>query len=113
MNIFKFAEGNGKTDLYMICVASPQIFDTLPITVVGGSLHMIESHLFGLDYPDYLRMARDIYGGTIVGKNSLFPIVFFKDKEKAQPLLDELNSRANQALKEWRKVNEKKIQNKT
>lgn len=105
MKVFDLFSGINDTSASIIRIVSKEVLSTLPITVVGGSLHMLESHLFNMDYSDYLRMQRDVYGGTIIGKNSLFPFVYFYDKDKAQTLVDELNKRVTKALKVWKEAN--------
>lgn len=100
MKVFELYDSPYKTGFYIIKMND---FKKLPITVVVGSLHMIQSALFNMDYADYLRMERDVYGATLVGKNSLFPISYYTDKERAQKLVDELNKRITIALKEREK----------
>lgn len=63
-----------------------------------GSYNIIGARLMGLDYPDYLRMCRDIYGAEIVGKDSIYPFSVFKLSKDLDNLINELNNRANLIL---------------
>lgn len=64
-----------------------------------GSFGIICARLMGLSYPNYLRLCRDRYGATIIGKNNYYPFVFFTKSEKANELLKILNARAKEVLK--------------
>lgn len=59
-----------------------------------GSYHLIQARLMNLPYAQYLRMCRDVCGAEIIGKNSMYPVAYFKDKTKVKGLVDLLNSRA-------------------
>ena len=63
------------------------------IRSVKGSYHVYGARLFGISYADYLRMLRDRYGATIVGKNQTYPVAYFENKEKANEVITELNKR--------------------
>ena len=63
-----------------------------------GSFNVICARLFGITYPEFLRMCRDYFGAEIIGKNSLYPIAYFKLSQELQDLLDQLNARANFVL---------------
>ena len=64
----------------------------------NGSFALIGARLFGLTYPQFLRMCRDCFGAEIVGKGSKYPIAYFKQSEGLKALIDELNARANMVL---------------
>lgn len=63
-----------------------------------GSYNLICARLFNLDYPDYLRMCRDCFGAEIVGKNSMYPVAYFKRSKELDALIELLNARANLVL---------------
>ena len=48
------------------------------------------ARVLGLEFPDYLRMARDEYNATIYGKKG-YPYIQFDSKEDAQKLCKLLN----------------------
>lgn len=75
-----------------------------PITgMESGTAFKIEALLFNLSYPDFLRMARDNYNGTITGKNCLYPMLTFQDKAAAGRLVKELNIRMSSVMERWEK----------
>lgn len=63
-----------------------------------GSFGVICARLFGITYPDYLRMCRDHFGAEIIGKGSLYPVPYFKRSKELMDLVDQLNARANLVL---------------
>lgn len=63
------------------------------INRIEGSYHVYEARLFGLSYSQYLRMLRDKYGVTIIGKGQTYPVAYFLDLDKANEVITELNKR--------------------
>lgn len=63
-----------------------------------GSYNVIQARLFGLSYPQFLRMCRDCFGAEIIGKGSLYPVAYFKFSKQLVDLVDSLNARANMIL---------------
>lgn len=63
-----------------------------------GSFNVIAARLMGLTYPNYLRMCRDCFGAEIVGKDSMYPVAYFKLSQSLVDLIDNLNARANLVL---------------
>ena len=63
-----------------------------------GSFNVIGARLMGLTYANYLRMCRDKYGAEIIGKNSTYPVAYFKLSQGVLDLIEELNARANLVL---------------
>lgn len=72
--------------------------DMFHLTGTKGSYHLIQARLMNLPYAQYLRMCRDVCGAEIIGKNSMYPVAYFKDKNKAKGLVNLLNSRATLVL---------------
>ena len=68
-------------------------YPLLPLKGTKGSYNLLASRLMNLSYADFLRMCRDLYGAEIIGKNSMYPIVYFPNSKIGQPLIDELNKR--------------------
>ena len=90
---------NGK---YMIT----PIHDNFFLESTEGSFNIIGARLFNLSYANYLRMCRDIYGAELYGKNTIYVVPYFKEKSgKTKELLEELNNRANEVLKNRNKNN--------
>lgn len=63
-----------------------------------GSFNILPARLCGLIYSDYLRMCRDCFGAEIIGKNSKYPVAYFKRSKELDALIDNLNARANLVL---------------
>ena len=63
-----------------------------------GSFNLIQARLCGLTYPQYLRMCRDCFGAEIIGKDSMYPVAYFKRSKELDALIDNLNARANLVL---------------
>ena len=74
------------------------IHENFHLNSTNGSFAVICARLFNLDYPDYLRMCRDCFGAEIIGKNSMYPIAYFKRSKELDALVDLLNARANLVL---------------
>lgn len=60
-----------------------------------SSYNVYQARAFGLTYGSYLKMARDLYNGTIIGKGHKYPMVIFDNEEDVKRLVDELNIRFN------------------
>lgn len=73
-------------------------FDKYPLQISGGSFSVIGARVMGLSYPSYLRMCRDIFGAEIEGKNSLYPVAYFKYGEGLHALIKHLNARMESLL---------------
>lgn len=63
-----------------------------------GSYNVIQARLMGLTYAQYLRMCRDCFGAEIIGKDSNYPVAYFKRSEELEGLIALLNMRANLVL---------------
>ena len=73
--------------------------DELPFMYPKGSYNVLKARLFGLEYAEFLRMARDNYSATLIGQTG-YIIEKFKDRNNASKLCIELNKRINQILEE-------------
>ena len=78
-------------------VISP-VHDKFYLKYTTGSFSIICARLMNLSYAQYLRFCRDICGGTITGKGSMYPGVHFPKGERVQALCRLLDSRANLIL---------------
>ena len=74
------------------------VLDNFHLDSTSGSFNVICARLFNLDYPQYLRMCRDCFGAEIIGKNSMYPVAYFKRSKELDALSDNLNARANLVL---------------
>ena len=74
------------------------VFENFHLDSTSGSFNVICARLFNLDYPQYLRMCRDCFGAEIIGKNSIYPVAYFKRSKELDALIDNLNARANLVL---------------
>ena len=74
------------------------IHDNFHLDHTEGSFNVICARLFGISYPQYLRMCRDCFGAEIIGKGSKYPIAYFKLSKELSDLIENLNARANLVL---------------
>ena len=86
-------------------------FDKLPEMCTTGSFNLLPARLLNLTYAQYLRFCRDIVGGEIVGKNSMYPVAYFSKTITTNAFVRLLNSRMNLVIWErehpdWREHQE-------
>ena len=74
------------------------VHENFHLDSTNGSFNVICARLMGLTYPQYLRMCRDCFGAEIIGKNSNYPVAYFKRSKELDALIDNLNVRANLVL---------------
>lgn len=67
-------------------------FTMLPPMRTTGSYNLLPARILNLSYADYLRYCRDICKAEIIGKNSKYPIAYFKDKAEIENLVQTLNN---------------------
>lgn len=72
--------------------------DKFHLEYTEGSFNIIGARLMGLTYAQYLRMCRDCFGAEIIGKDSMYPVAYFKLSQGLNDLIDQLNARANFVL---------------
>lgn len=70
-------------------------------SIERGTAFKIAALLYNLSYPNYLRMARDVYGGMVAGVQCLYPLLYFNNKEQAEALTKDLNNRMASIMPEW------------
>ena len=54
-------------------------FNELPLKHTKGSYAVLGARLMGLSWPDYLRMCRDVFGAEIIGKHTMYPVIYFTE----------------------------------
>jgi hypothetical protein len=96
---FKYEESSIYPGRYVIRPIHENFF----LISTDGSFSVICARLFGITYPDYLRMCRDHFDAEIVGKGSSYPVAYFPLSNKLFTLVDTLNSIANLVL--WEREN--------
>lgn len=65
---------------------------------IRGSFNLMPARLIGLTYAQYLRFCRDVLGAKVVGKNSGYPIAYFRNTPEVQQFVKLLNERAKYAI---------------
>lgn len=71
-------------------------FDKFPSQLgTSGSFNLLPARLLNLSYAQYLRFCRDIVGGEIVGKKSIYPVAYFNKTMTTNAFVRLLNSRMN------------------
>lgn len=88
---FKLEESASRPGKYII-VAN---FDNLPAMTTTGSYNILPARLLNLTYAQYLRFCRDIVGGEIGGKNSIYPVAYFTKSMTTNAFVRLLNGRMN------------------
>lgn len=58
-----------------------------------GSYNVLCARVINLPYYDYLRLCRDQYNATLVGKNSGYVVPYYDIKEDCDKMVKELNRR--------------------
>ncbi len=76
--------------------------ELLPFTgQIQGAPAVLPSRILGLDYVSYLRYARDVLGAEVIGRNHLYPIVYYEKTPAVMQLVKLLNSRMELILMEY------------
>ena len=78
--------------------------DNLPLGVVHGSCNVLAARVCGLNWVEYLRMCRDVYGAELIGKNEKYPVAYFSDVTKGKQLVAALNKQVSTILKHKAKI---------
>lgn len=69
--------------------------DILPFAgTTRGSYAVLGARVMGLTYADYLRMCRDVFGATLIGKNGCYSGAVFEKNKASDALIKMLNARA-------------------
>lgn len=92
---FYAEESAAKSGKYIICLD----FNLLPIKTTTGSYNILPARLLGITYANYCRLCRDSFGGEIYGKDSMYPVCYFKRDDNLNALLRLLNKRMELILK--------------
>ena len=95
MSYFKIDESPTNLGKYVV---RPD-FDKLPLYNTRGSYAILPARVMGITYANYLRLCRDEYGAEIIGKNSFYPIAYFKEINRVKELVKELDKRIIQFIK--------------
>lgn len=70
-------------------------------SIEKGTAFKIAALLYDLSYPNFLRLARDVYGGVVMGVKCLYPVLYFNKKEQAEALTEDLNNRMASIMPKW------------
>ena len=75
--------------------------DTMPITGTLGSCNVLMARIFNLSYAEFLRMCRDKFNATIIGKGTIYGMPYFKPEnlDDLKELVRLLNQRTDAILK--------------
>ena len=61
------------------------------------------ARFLGLTYANYLRYCRDVFQAKLTGKNNLYPIPYFQNKEKLEELISILEINVEKVFEKERK----------
>lgn len=88
----------------------------IPNGKMSGSWNILPARLLGISYADYLRFCRDILKAQVVGKNTKYPIPYFRQTQEVVQFIRLLNKRVELLLWEkdhpdfWDRVDEKEFE---
>jgi hypothetical protein len=68
------------------------IYETIN-TRIDGSYNILYARIFGLTYPEFLKMVRDLYNATLYGRGQGYTIFTFENLYDAQKFANECNIR--------------------
>lgn len=94
---FSYEESPYKIGYYIIKLAH----SNLRITGTIGSCNVIMARICNLSYAQFLRMCRDKYNATIIGKGSIYGMPYFSSEHLSdlKALIKVLNERTDLILK--------------
>lgn len=72
--------------------------ENLPLRNTKGSYNVLLARIAGLSYANFLRMCRDNFGATIIGKNSAYPVAYFEKSENLERLVKWLDIRTKSIM---------------
>lgn len=70
-------------------------FANMPNMSTYGSFNLLAARVMGLTYANYLRFCRDVVGAELMGKNSAYPLAYFRNDIRTRQFVRLLNSRMN------------------
>lgn len=97
VKVFELEESSYQPKKYVLRF-HPELFHCENTT---GSFSIMAARVAGMPYGMYCRFCRDVLGAEIVGKNSAYPVVYFKKNQDTMMFVRLLNTRANLVL--WEK----------
>ena len=92
---YKFEEANGNKFLLKCNPEAIPAFEGR----IHGAPTVLAARLLGLSFPQYLRYCRDVIGAEVIGRNKLYPIIYFEKNPAAMQLVKLLNSRMELLMK--------------
>lgn len=97
VKVFELEESGYQPNRYILRF-HPDLFYT---ESTNGSFSVMAARIAGLPYTMYCRFCRDVLGAEVVGKGSMYPVVYFKKTPETLMFVRLLNSRANLVI--WEK----------
>lgn len=90
--------------------------EKIPHGKMEGSWNILPARLMGINYADYLRFCRDVLDAKVIGKNTKYPVPYFKQSKETTQFIRLLNKRVELLFWEkehpdfWDKVSEKEFE---
>lgn len=88
---FTLIEAASRPGKYVLAIN----FDKFPEMRTEGSFNLLPARLLNLSYAQYLRFCRDVVGGEIGGKNTVYPVAYFSKNMTTNMFVRLLNTRMN------------------
>lgn len=77
-----------------LCQITETAMDTyFKHTPIRTTWNILYARIFNLEFANFLRMVRDIYGATLAGKEKGYIYFYFEDKSNCQRFIKELEKR--------------------
>ena len=92
--VFYFEESPTMPNYYIIKIHH----DRSKLRSTTGSYNLIMARLLNISYANFLRMCRDSFKATIIGKNTYYPMAYFDSRIAAGAVCDLLNAKASFVL---------------
>ena len=86
------------------CQILPADYEIFPLnTKNGGSYALAPARVIGLDYITYLKFIRQMFPDevSIEGRNSLYPIAYWRKGKELYTFIDLLNAKLTLAMEEY------------
>ncbi len=96
MNQYKYFEVHDCADPNKYIVGPNE--DNLPSLYTKGSRNVFGARVMGINYADYCRICRDVFGATLVGKGTKYIIPYFHDLNAAKKFARYMSARMEKIM---------------
>ena len=83
-----------------VCQMTDSCFEYFKYVPIKTTWNILYARIFNLEFTDFLRMVRDVYGATLSGKEGGYIYFYFTEKQMCQRFVNDLNKR----FELWKKM---------